>query len=449
MKAIVVGAGITGLTAAFRLHQAGCNVTLLDQDGPERVGGRMASVERDGFYVDLGAPLLARNYRPMLTLAADAGLADHVLPSSGTVGVFHRGTVTRGPTGCPWRLLLCGGLLGTASLRDRVRLLSDMYRLRRYVGAADMSPAATLPAESVEEYARRRGFHPLVVDTILDPLNSTLCLGDPAETASIGALFMMMFFAGSGGLFTFPTGSGALPRRLSALVSTTFHARVVSVEEHKREVTVVWSSTDGEHCEGADAVILAVPGDRVPNIFGQLTPEEASYLRSLEYAPLVQVTFCLDQATRENSVVFYTGRSDLPDIGAMVLQHNLHPYRVPAGRGLVTVYLRASVSQARWETSDDAIVDSTVSGIRKLGILPEIEHSRQAVHVDRLWPSVLLRRPGAYRDAAAAVSRVASRRVHLAGGELFGHSTTIGSLKSGEQSAQRVLTTFDHSRRQQ
>jgi protoporphyrinogen/coproporphyrinogen III oxidase len=444
MKVVVVGAGIAGLTAAFRLHRAGCDVTVLERGGPEHVGGRMASVHRDGVYVDLGSPLLARNYRRMLVLAADVGLADHVLPASSTVGVFHRGTVTRGSTGSPWRLL-GRGLLGTAGVPDRVRLLWDMRRLRSYVAATDMSAASELPAESVEEYGRRRGFPTEVIDTILDPLNSTLCLGEPADTASVGALFMMMFFAASGGLFTFPTGSGALPRRLAALVPTHFGARVMSVEERPGDVTVVWRSPDGEHQEQADAVILAVPGDRVPDIVDRISPERAAYFRSLTYLPLVQVTFCLDRRTREKSVVFYTGRGDLPDVAAMVLQHNLHPYRVPEDRGLVTVYLRASVSQAVWRNSDDTIVDSTVHGIRKLGVLPEIEHDRRAVHVDRLWPSVLLRRPGEYRDvaAASAATRAASRRVHLAGGDLFGHSTTIGSLKTGEQAAEQVLTMFD------
>ncbi|MCI2420244.1 hypothetical protein MOQ72_22635 [Saccharopolyspora sp. K220] len=142
-------------------------------------------------------------------------------------------------------------------------------------------------------------------------------------------------------------------------------------------------------------------------------------------------------------MVLYTGRGDLPDIAATALQHNLHPHRVPAGRGLVTAYLRASVSRAVWDKADDAIVGRTASGIRKLGVFPEIDRNCRAVHVDRRWPSVLIRRPGAYRDAAFAASQPTSRRVHLAGGDLFGHSTTIGSLKSSEQAASHLLTTLN------
>ncbi|MGN5381302.1 FAD-dependent oxidoreductase [Streptomyces lasalocidi] len=44
------------LTAAFRLEQAGCRVRVLESQPPERLGGRMATVARDGFHIDLGAP---------------------------------------------------------------------------------------------------------------------------------------------------------------------------------------------------------------------------------------------------------------------------------------------------------------------------------------------------------------------------------------------------------
>ena len=46
---VVVGAGIAGLAAAFRLWQAGQPIMVLEQEAPSLVGGRMASIERNGF----------------------------------------------------------------------------------------------------------------------------------------------------------------------------------------------------------------------------------------------------------------------------------------------------------------------------------------------------------------------------------------------------------------
>jgi protoporphyrinogen oxidase len=64
-----------GLAAAFRLWQAGQPIVVLEQEAPSLVGGRMASIERNGFPVDLGAPLLAVRYKRMLELITAVGPA--------------------------------------------------------------------------------------------------------------------------------------------------------------------------------------------------------------------------------------------------------------------------------------------------------------------------------------------------------------------------------------
>ena len=70
---IVVGAGIAGLNAAFRLRQAGMGVTVLEK--ADRVGGRMLTVERDGW-----DPCTAA--RPVGEFAGFADFANQLDPCS-------------------------------------------------------------------------------------------------------------------------------------------------------------------------------------------------------------------------------------------------------------------------------------------------------------------------------------------------------------------------------
>lgn len=55
-RVVVVGAGVGGLAAAIRLAADGHPVTVVDRN--ERVGGKLATFERDGFTFDIGPSLL-------------------------------------------------------------------------------------------------------------------------------------------------------------------------------------------------------------------------------------------------------------------------------------------------------------------------------------------------------------------------------------------------------
>lgn len=71
----VVGGGIAGLTAAYRLMQAGVEVHLYEQ--LERFGGRMwtkRDFNKDGMFVELGGELVDSNHTDLIELAKELGV---------------------------------------------------------------------------------------------------------------------------------------------------------------------------------------------------------------------------------------------------------------------------------------------------------------------------------------------------------------------------------------
>lgn len=74
-EVLVVGAGIAGLTAAYRLHQAGVNVRVLEAQ--ERVGGRMFSLRghfADDQVAELGGELIDTGHEHLRGLCGELGL---------------------------------------------------------------------------------------------------------------------------------------------------------------------------------------------------------------------------------------------------------------------------------------------------------------------------------------------------------------------------------------
>ncbi|HTL16863.1 MAG TPA: protoporphyrinogen oxidase, partial [Patescibacteria group bacterium] len=69
----IIGAGITGLTAAFYLKRSGVPVTVYESS--ERVGGVIQSIQRDGYLAEFGPNTILETSPKIGQLVRDAGLA--------------------------------------------------------------------------------------------------------------------------------------------------------------------------------------------------------------------------------------------------------------------------------------------------------------------------------------------------------------------------------------
>jgi oxygen-dependent protoporphyrinogen oxidase len=81
MKSVaVIGGGITGLTAAFRLQQKNIPVTLYE--GSDRVGGAIQSIRRDGYLAEFGPNTILETSPKVAALVEDLGLSERRLYSN-------------------------------------------------------------------------------------------------------------------------------------------------------------------------------------------------------------------------------------------------------------------------------------------------------------------------------------------------------------------------------
>jgi protoporphyrinogen/coproporphyrinogen III oxidase len=162
----VVGGGIAGLTAAYRLKQRGTRVVVYEAG--DRVGGSIRTERRDGYIAELGPNALASPSQPLRALIAELGLEPSLLPAS--AAAKNRYVVRKGK-------LLPLPLSPQALLTTR--LLSNGAKLA--VFGEPLVDAGDSPVEeSVATFVRRR-FNQEVLDYVANPFVGGIYAGDPEQ----------------------------------------------------------------------------------------------------------------------------------------------------------------------------------------------------------------------------------------------------------------------------
>ncbi|GJP49774.1 hypothetical protein CLOM_g8945 [Closterium sp. NIES-68] len=156
-RVAVIGAGVSGLAAAWRLQQGGAEVVVYEADG--RVGGKLWSHRDQGFQWDAGANTMMENEPLVGRIIDDLGLNDRVvLPQQQT----KRYIVKNGkPMLLPGSL---GDFLTTPllSLPAKLRMVAEPLLWKR------LPPGANAEEESVRSFLERH-VGPEPVDYIVDP----------------------------------------------------------------------------------------------------------------------------------------------------------------------------------------------------------------------------------------------------------------------------------------
>ncbi|MFB6243057.1 MAG: FAD-dependent oxidoreductase, partial [Halobaculum sp.] len=99
----IVGGGLAGLAAAYRLQQSGYEVTVYEAGGPEAVGGLARTYETAGDDIEQFYHHLSKNEQTIVELAEEIGVGDAVEWLVGKNAYYVDGTVY--PLDTPWELL--------------------------------------------------------------------------------------------------------------------------------------------------------------------------------------------------------------------------------------------------------------------------------------------------------------------------------------------------------
>ncbi len=201
-RVVVLGGGITGLSAAFYLSRARPELEIVVVERAPRLGGNIQTERRDGFVIDAGPDSFLRTKPQGVELCKDLGLeSELIVPSSRQVWVAHRGGLEKMPEG-----LVLGAPTKLMPLA-RTRLLSLGGKLRA-LGDLWAPPLPSDSDESIDSFLTRR-IGREATQRIAAPLLGGIYAGDVGELSIRSTFPQLVELERRGGLIR---GLRAQPR---------------------------------------------------------------------------------------------------------------------------------------------------------------------------------------------------------------------------------------------
>lgn len=223
--AVIIGAGIAGLSCARTLQRKNLSYIILEQD--KRPGGRIKTDVVDGFKLDRGFQVLQTGYPEAQKTLDYSELQLKKFPAG--VAVYHSGkfNIIADPRYHPRHIFsTIGSSVGT--LMDRLHML----RLSRSVSKVPFERLFIEPEEKTIDYLQKWGFSKRFIQRFFVPFFAGACL-DRNITASSRVLRYIFRVFANGDAALPAQGMEAIPQQLAKDLSPDrlfCNSTVVSVD---------------------------------------------------------------------------------------------------------------------------------------------------------------------------------------------------------------------------
>ena len=441
----IIGAGLTGLTAAYRLKQRGARVVLYEAS--DRVGGSIKSERRDGYLAELGPTSMAAPAGVASSLLSDLGLDPNRVtasPEARNRYVVRRARLIRLPMS-PAELLT-------------TRLLSNVAKLAIF-GEPLVEAGDSPLEESVAAFVRRR-FNQEVLDYVVNPFIAGIFAGDPEQLSVrhaapklhalershgsvMKALSQMMKARrqaeqGLGSVISFRSGLQEIPDALGRELNSELRLRapVTQIRAGPRGWTV---GAAFQTPELFDAVVYAAPSHSLDEIdLDLLAAERLSTLSSILHPPVAVLAlgFRRDQVTHPlDGFGFLAPEVERRRVLGVIFSSSLFPERAPAGHVMLTAFVGGTRDPDFVQADPQTLTARVLDDLRPL-LGTRGEPTFRSVQV---WPKAIPQYVLGYGRFKEIADDVERRNPGLVLAGTYRDGVSLGdAIGSGEQAAARI-----------
>jgi len=436
---LVIGSGIAGLAAAWRLTRSGFEVSVLER--AERPGGRVWSESRDGFILDRGAQLLSTADRHVLSALRELELGEEIQTLTTARRMQQHGGEADSIDPHDMR-----GILRIPGVRfiDGLRV-SRLPRLLRHYGDT-LDPdhperAASLDFRSMGDFIGLY-FGQTSLDYWAGPWLGAASLCDPDEASR--AQFLLHVVQQQDSMpVVLRSGFGALVRAITERVDTRLDVEALAIRsEEGGRVSVELRRSEVEDSEQADAVVLATSPAEARRLGGdELSWPEEVFLGECAAAPGLGVTLGLKHSFVSEPRLYQIPRVEGSPLESVWVEAGEAAGRVRVGKRLVHLLARDAWAGAHMEAADEVVVKELLAAAGRVDMRFEGERVfAEVIRTQRAFPRFEV---GRFRALARFRSvqedrRAGGRRLYFAGDYLQGASLEA-AFTSGLRAAEEVI----------
>ena len=438
-RVAIIGAGITGLTAAFELREKGVDCTVFEASN--RVGGCIKTLKKDGFLVECGPNSILDTHPDIGKLIKRLGIEGNKLPSKPEANnrfIVRNGKPIALPTSPP-AFFQSKAFSGKAKLR----LMKEPF-----------IKSKSNEQESLADFVVRR-LGKEFLDYAIDPFVSGVYAGDPAKLSTCHAfpkLFELEQKYGSlikgaikgakerkqraetaskdARMFTFDGGMEVLPNQLAAKLGDPVKLNT-PVEGIQPTAGGTWQ-INGEIFTD---VVLAIPTHAMATLE---TPFDLSLLDEVYYPPVASLSLGFgknDFSHRLNGFgMLIPGVEKRFSLGAL-FPSSIFSGRAPGGMALLTIFIGGSKTPERALVDEGEMVSKALGDLRELlGLDNEPDFKHLSV-----WPQAIPQYEVGYGKYMNLMTQIENEHkgIHFAGHYRDGISVA-NSLLSGINVAGKI-----------
>ena len=348
----VIGAGVSGLAAAYRLQQSGAKVTVFEKSG--HVGGRTRSLREEGFIIDIGALLMMPTYKNVIALGEELGISPHLVTTRPSLAIVRDGKHHHIDFKHPLRSLLRLRLISLRSALKLVKLLPLILRNWPRFNYENMGDMAPFDNETIHDFCMRE-FNEEIDTWLASPLIRAGSLTGTREAPFGDWLWQTVGFRYPR-MMQWDQGMDFFALSLARGLDIRFNTSVSNVRNEGGKATLEVGDANGGTRDTFDACIIAVPAPVVCAIAPSVTPQQKEFFGNLRPVPMISLHLGLRAKPESKDAVILIPEKESADLLLILLDHNKVAGRAPAGKGIVTIWSTKEWTAAHVDASDEQVV---------------------------------------------------------------------------------------------